>query len=63
MQNVLQAGMQKTSERVGQSPGGTPVDGVGSRQGKGRVCCSFGSGSRGAGRTGVWLFSKRLGGY
>lgn len=48
--------MQKTFEHFEQSLGGTPVDGVGNRQGKGRVCVSFGSGSQGVGRMGVLLF-------
>ena len=63
MQNVLKAGVQKTFERFGQSLGGRPVNGVENGQGKGRVCCSFRSGSQKAGRMGVLLFSKRLGGY
>lgn len=63
MQNVLEAGVQKTLEHFGQSVGWPPVDGDGSGQGKGRVCCSFGSDSQGADRTGGLLFLKCLGGY
>lgn len=63
MQNVLQAGVQKTLEHFGQSVGGPPVNRDGNRQGKGRICCSFGSDSQGADRTGGLLFSKCLGGY